>query len=165
MMIFRVGRWRNFAVSVIGLLLPFVFAFTWYFWNDQLTDAYVLLLSSLSFHLPDLAGFPPGDMGIAAMLLVFMLVSVAQTNRRLMEKNIDIRQMLVVSIWFLAGGFALILLFSESPADGLLLIVPASILFVSVISETRNLKWFERAIRLLLLLALINQYIHLFDAA
>ena len=165
MMIFRVGNWRNFAVTVIGLLLPFVFAFTWYFWNDQIPEAYTLLLSSLTFHFPDITAFSPGDMGIAPILLVFILVSAAQTNSRLMEKNIDIRQMLLVTIWFLAGGFVLILFFSESTADSLVLIVPASILFVSVVSETRNLKWFERAIRLLVLLALVNQYTHLFYAA
>lgn len=158
LIIFRVNEWRSFVVSFIGLLLPFVFTFTWYFWNDQTPEAYSLLLASLVFHMPDVANYPIGDWGIAIILLFFILISVVKTSNSLMEKNINIRQILLVTIYHLAIAFAIILFFSGNSTDSLLLMIPASLLVASLFSEARNSKWFERALRLLLLLALINQY-------
>jgi len=165
LIIFRVNQWRSFVVSFIGFLLPFVFAFTWYFWNDQTPEAYSLLLASLTFHLPDAANYPIGDWGIAIILLFFILVSVVKTSNSLMEKNINIRHILLVTMYYLAIAFAIILFFSGNSTDSLLLMIPASLLVASVFSEAKNPKWFERGIRLLLLLALINQYAQLFYAA
>jgi hypothetical protein len=165
LMIFRVSQWRNFIVSLVGLILPFIFVFTWYFWYDETSDAYALLFSSLAFHLPVTFTFSPGDWAMAIILLVFTLVSVIQTSKGLMEKNINIRQILIVTMYYLAIAVALILFFSKNSASSLLLSVPASLLLASVFSEIKNTKWFERALRLLLLLALLNQYTRLFYAA
>ena len=162
LMVFRVSQWRNYAVSLIGFLLPFVFAFTWCFWNDQTSEAYSLLLSSLEFHLPNAANYSLSDFGIVIILLLFTLVAVLKTSNSLMEKNINIRHILRITMYYLAFAFVLVLLFSESSTNSLLLSIPASLLLASVFSESKNPKWFERALRLLLLLVLINQYLSLF---
>jgi len=162
LMVFRVSQWRNYAVSLVGILLPFIFVFTWYFWNDQTPEAYSLFLSSLEFHLPDTTNYSFSDIGIAIILLLFTLVAVTKTSNSLMEKNINIRHILRITMYYLA--FVLALFFSESSADSLLMSVPASLLLASVFSESKNPKWFERALRLLLLLVLINQYLSLFYA-
>ena len=165
LMVFRVSQWRNYAVSLIGFLLPFVFAFTWYFWNDQTPEAYSLFLSSMEFHLPDAANYSLSDFGIAIILLVFIIIAVMKTSNSLMEKNINIRHILRITMYNLAFAFVLVLFFSESSANSLLISVPASLLLASVFSESKNSKWFERAVRLLLLLVLINQYLRLFYVA
>lgn len=164
LMVFRVSQWRNFIVSLVGLVLPFVFAFTWYFWNDETAEAYTLLLSSLAFHLPDTLTLLPGDWAMAIILLIFILVSLIKTSNRLMEKNINIRQILTVTMYYLSIAFALVLFFSKNSANSLLLSIPASLLLASVFSENKNNKWFERALILLLFLVLINQYTRLFYA-
>ena len=165
LMVFRVSQWRSYAVSLVGFLLPFVFAFTWYFWNDQTHEAWSLLLFSLEFHLPEAANYSLSDFGMAIILLLFIVVALIKTNNSLMEKNINIRHILRITMYYLAFAFVLVLFFSDSSSAGLLLSIPASLLLASVFSESKNTKWFERALRLLLLLIIINQYTGFFYAA
>jgi len=165
LLVFRISQWRNYAVSLIGLLIPFVFTFTWYFWNDQMQEASLLILSLFDFRLPDITNYSAGDLSISVILLIFTLVAVSKLSKSLMEKNINIRHILRITMYYLAAAFMLFLFFSESGANSLLLSIPASLLIAAVFSESKNPKWFERAIRLLLVLVFINQYIRFFYAA
>ncbi|MCF6170461.1 MAG: hypothetical protein L3J66_05725 [Bacteroidales bacterium] len=165
LLVFGVGQWRNFIVSLTGVSLPFLFVFTWYFWFDETGGAYDLLLSSLRFHVPELSNFRPADLTIVVILSALILVSIVKTNNSLMERNINLRQMLIVLLNYLAIAFALVLFFSDNYAGSLLLAIPASLLLASTITGAKNTKWYEWSVRLLGVLILFNQYFRLFYAA
>ena len=165
LIVFRVGQWRNYMVSLIGLLLPLVFAFTWYFWNDQLTEAYSLFNSTFRFHMPYATDYSVTDWGIVVLLLVFILVSVIKTSNSLMEMNINVRQILLVSMYYLAIVFVLVLFFSMNASVSLLVVVPASLITASTLTLAKKTKWYEWTLKLVLIFILFNQYSRLFYAA
>lgn len=82
-----------------------------------------------------------------------------------MEKNISIRQILIVTLNYALISIIVVLFFSTNSADSLLLAVPASLIFAATLSEIKKTKWPERLLKLTLLLILINQYAQLFYAA
>lgn len=47
---YRVSSWREYAVSVIGYTLPFIYYLSWLFWNDNL-PAGLIKLSESVYHL------------------------------------------------------------------------------------------------------------------
>jgi len=165
LLVFNQVNLRNIVVSVIGIALPFLFAFTWYFWFDQTSEAYSLLLSSFQFHLPNALSFSISDWGISLYLFLFLLMAVVKTNNNLMEKNISIRQILIVTLNYALISIIVVLFFSTNSADSLLLAIPASLIFAATLSEIKKTKWPERLLKLTLLLILINQYAQLFYAA
>ncbi len=40
LIIFRPFNWREWAISFVGVLVPYIFVFTWYFWNNQLQSLF-----------------------------------------------------------------------------------------------------------------------------
>ncbi len=115
-------------------------------------------------HLPDLLSYSIFDMILGVLLLVFIFIVVIQTNSGLMEKNINIRQMLIVTLNYLALAFLLFILFSESNASSLMLCVPASLVIASALTGVKKTKWYEWSLRSILLLIIANHYINLFYA-
>ena len=165
LLVFTVGQWRNFVVSLIGFVLPLLFAFTWYFWFDQLPEAYSLFLSSFTIHFPEVVPEWPIDWTVGIALLFFILVSALKTNSNLMEKNINIRQMLTVSLNYLAFSFVLVLLFATNSAYILLLAIPASLIVASTLTGIRKAKWYEWSLWFITLFILFNHYSYLLYAA
>jgi len=164
-MIFRVSQWRNFAVSIIGLLVPFLFVFTWYYWNDQSGEFRLLFLSSFQLSIADMVNYSISDSTMGIVLLILIVLSLVKTSNSLMEKTISIRQILNASMYYLLLAFVLGLLFTGSNGNSLIMVVPATLLMVNVLSDNKNNKWYARGLNMFLILALINQYIRLFYAA
>jgi len=47
---YRVSSWREYAVSIIGFVLPFIYYVSWLFWSDNLPDGLIRLSASV-YHL------------------------------------------------------------------------------------------------------------------
>lgn len=163
--IFRIVKWRFLLVSIVGFTIPLLYAFVWYFWFDQSSEAYTLLTSLWRFQLPDLLTYALIDMILGIVFLVFILIVVVQTINSLMERNINIRQMLAVTINLLVLAFLLFVLFSKSNAASLLMCIPASLILATSLTRVKKSKRYEWALRSILLLIIANQYFNLFYAA
>ncbi|RLD38223.1 MAG: hypothetical protein DRI89_14515, partial [Bacteroidetes bacterium] len=80
-------------------------------------------------------------------------------------KNINIRQMLTVSLNYLALSFVLVLLFATNSAYILFLAIPASLIIASTLTGIRKTKWYEWSVWFITLLILFNHYSYLLYVA
>lgn len=157
--IYSLYQWREWLISIIGLITPYLFLLVWFFWNDELDIALVnyrsFFLSFTGFHY----SFPSGFMNITIEIIIvlFFLWSLLNVFARLGEKQITIRKRYWAVLWmfvitfinfFIAGDF-----FSATQA---FLMIPMAI-FVSGALPGANRKWIaEILFGLLVILIVIN---------
>lgn len=163
--IFRIVKWRFLLVSIVGFIIPLLYTYTWYFWFGQSSEAFDLLTSLWVIHLPEILSYSIFDMILGGILLFFIFIVVVQTINSLMERNINIRQMLVVTINYLALTFLLFIIYSSFNVASLMMSIPASLILASALARVKKTRWYEWALRTVLLLIVANHYINLFYAA
>lgn len=163
--IFRIVKWRFFLVSIVGFTIPILYTFTWYFWFDQSKEAYNLFTSLWVIHLPDILSYSIFDLILGGILLVYIFIVVIRTINSLMERNINIRQILAVTLNYLVLTFLLFVLYSSSQVASLMMSIPAALIMASALTGVKKTKWYEWSLRLILLLFIANHYISLLNAA
>lgn len=158
LMIFTVSSWREYVVSIIGVLLPLFFSFSWYFFTDKHELFYEKFIAAFHF---DFTFLPMSimDLIVAVLLLGLIVPSVLKLSGSLLEKSIVLRQKLTFAIWLFALLLLLIILFAKSPASWVMLSVPATIILTSVASEIKKLKWVDLYLSLVFVLVLLNHYL------
>jgi len=157
--IYSLYRWREWVISIIGLITPYLFLGVWFFWNDELDAAFVnyhsFFLSFAGFHYTIPVGFI--NYVIEIIIALFFLWSLFNVMVRLDEKPITIRKRYWAVFWmfvitfinfFIAGDF-----FNATQA---FLMIPIAI-FVSGALPDVNRKWVvEILFGLLVILIVIN---------
>ncbi len=157
--IYSLYQWREWLISIIGLITPYLFLWVWFFWNDELDIAFenyqsfVLSFSGFHYSLP--IGFL--NYTIEIVIALFFLWALFKVLARLDEKPITIRKRYWAIFWmffitfinfFIAGDF-----FNATQA---FLMIPMTI-FVSVALLEVNRKWvIELIFGLLVVLIIIN---------
>lgn len=160
--IHRNSAWRNFATSLIGLVVPYVFIFTWYFWSDQLNDFLLNFSVKVSFIINKALNISTLDFIILSYTAIFLVIGVLKTLARLNEKNINLRRNLIISIYYLFATIVIFVLFAPDSGAALIIVIPAGTLMANAYYDLRNFKWYNMAFGILLLLILTNQYLKFF---
>jgi hypothetical protein len=155
---------RNFLITLVGLLIPFLFLFTWYFWNDTLSGQWKELIRKLTeiqtFNLfNSLTGF---DFMIIAFLMAILILAVLKTVFGIGETSITTRRNINLTFYFLIGLAVLVLLYATSPLTLLILAAPSAILVSHALYAIKN-KWLNLLFIILLALIIIHQYDYHFD--
>ncbi len=161
LMIFSVSTWRDYVVTLIGVLLPLFFTFFWYYFIDKQELFYSIFIDAFQFDF-SIVPISNMDLTIAILLLGFVLFSVLKLSGSLMERSIVLRQKLSITIWLLVFSFLIIFLFHKHPANGILLSVPVTIILTNVLAGVSKLKWYDLYISLVFILILVNHYLVLF---
>lgn len=157
--IYSLYQWREWLISIIGLVTPYLFLWVWFFWNDELDIAFVnyqsFFLSFSGFHY----SFPDGFINVAIEVIIVLvfLWSLLTVFTRLGEKPITIRKRYWGVLWmfvitfinfFAAGDFFI--------ATQAFLMIPMAI-FVSGALPDVNRKWVvEILFGLLVVMIVVN---------
>lgn len=161
--IHRLTDWRNFAASLIGIIMPYLFLFTWYLWaGSVIGNAKHLFEDYFFIRNIQLASFSINYL-IMIILLLIIVVSALNTLGRLREKNINLRRNLMVTVLYLAFVLLLSWYYGKIMETMLLIAVPAALLLANSTSQSKKLKLFNIVIYLLLGLILFNFYYGLFN--
>lgn len=154
----RAESWRSYIVSTIGLASPFLFAFVWYFWTDQLND-FVSLWVNL-FKIGDLTQFIEMsylNMASAIIIFFFVLYAMLKVLASLREKSINLRRNLMISFYFFVIVVLMVLL-SGQPEGMYLFVLPSAILLVQTLNKPSRERFVNMVLTLLILLILVTQY-------
>jgi len=162
LLIHRSGSWRNYLASLIGLLVPYFFILTWYYWSDQLQDylllftnrAFIGFYSPLSIRIPDLI--------IVSIIAVLLVIGVFKTIFRLNEKSINLRRNIIVTIYYLFTTILIFILFAPGSNASLIIVLPATLIMSNAFSDLRDFKWYNIVFSILLGMIVINQYLKFF---
>jgi len=157
---------RNFLISFAGILLPYLFIFTWFYVQETaiangLQLLQMLLNIDLAIHWNAFTYF---ELGILIFLLFIIMLSVLAAIAKMGEKSNFSRRNIVVLIYYIVSIVLLLLLFSAN-AEGILLLGLPAVFIVSVMVNSVNKNRFlNLAFWLLFMGILFNHYYHLFDA-
>ncbi len=150
---------RNFIISLAGLLLPYLFLFTWFFWNGTLTEHWhetirQLAEVGLSNTMGNLGVF---DMIALILSLLILIFAVLKAIGRFGEVSIYARRNILITLYYLMLTFLITLFYSETVLPLLILVPPAAMLVAATAYAKKN-KWWNILFTLYVLLILINQY-------
>lgn len=156
--IHRAESWRSYVVSTIGLASPFLFAFVWYFWTNQL-DNFISLWVNL-FKVGDLKQFIEMsfiDLANAVIIFFFVLYAMLKVLAGLREKSINLRRNLMISFYFFVI-VVLMVLISGQPEGMYLFVLPSGILLVQTLNKPSKERLVNMVLTLLIFLILATQY-------
>jgi hypothetical protein len=155
---------RNFLIVPAGIMLPFLFMFTWYFWNDTLGWQWQELIRQLTeiqkFNLfNSLTGF---DFVIIVFLMAVLVFSILKTVFGMGEASITTRRNINLTLYLLTGMTVIIILYASNPLMLLILAPPSVIVIAHALYAVKN-KWMNLLFLLLFLIIVIHQYGTYFD--
>lgn len=162
LIIFRPFVWREWIISVIGIVLPWIYLVFYYFWNENLDmleyDAlyYTFItpkksFNMLSFSLPEC---------IQAMILVLCaLLSTRKLFSDLRKGTVRERSNLLLLLWLFIFAFVSVFLAPEYYIPYLsFLSIPFSVFFSSYLLFERRTWLAETVFILLIISVFVNQF-------
>lgn len=156
---------RNFLISIAGMLLPYLFIFTWFYLQETAIINGLQLLQMLTDM--DLTvhwnAFTYIGLGILIFLLLIIVFSVLVTMAKMGEKSNFSRRNIVVLMYYLVSTVLSLLLFSANPEGILLLGLPAVFIVSIMVSSVHKNRFLNLAFWLLFAGILLNHYYQLFD--
>jgi len=151
--IYRSFSWREWLISIIGFVLPYVFLASYYFWNDCFLSKVHEYRQSLDFI--DLHKFSPTIYAniIFAILVLVLFFGIIKLLFIINEKAIRIRKFLSFFIWFVIISFVSLNFSAKYGILGfIMLITAASVIFTLYINNLKKSFWSESILIVLFLL-------------
>jgi len=159
--IHRLITLRNIIVSLVGIILPYVFLLTWFFYKDILLEESYVLFDSLNFDLAPFFLTDIIDIVVSIILLTLTIISIMGIAGRLNEKNINLRRNLIITMFYVFIAFFIFLFFSKSLISTLLMSIPAALIIGHWLSCIKKTRWYNIALSLVMVLIILNQYLYL----
>jgi hypothetical protein len=144
LIVLRPFVWREWTSSLIGLLTPFAFTFTWYYWNDNMGS---LIFEKIFFPTQDfvfdLASQKPEFIRIMAALLIIVFLSYLKVLAKNWPVNtILAKNLIVVLSWMSLLGATAFILAPVFRFEYLgLAAIPASIFIANYFNEIKMWWW------------------------
>ncbi len=157
--IHRVVEWRNFVVTLIGVVLPYAFLLTWLFFIDNMLENSFLLFDSLKIDMDLLLLSNPIEIIVSVILFSLIIVSVFGIVGTLNEKNINLRRNLIVILFYFISSFLILFFFSKSIISTLLMSIPSALMLANWLIGIKRVRWFNIALFLVMLLVILNQFL------
>jgi len=156
---------RNFVISIIGLLLPYLFIFTWFFWNDTLIENANRILMNLSGFYLNIQYWELGVFDIIMLLFSLLLIvfSVLDVINKLGEKSNYTRRNTLIILYFIGLLAIIIILFSGDSLALLLLALPATIIVSIALNAIEKKKWLNTFFIIFTLLIILYHYTDYFN--
>jgi hypothetical protein len=159
LIIHRSGYWKNFLASLMGLISPLFFVFLWYFWFNR-TEVISNALSTLYAVDPAyLLEFGVMDYAILFLLVLLTLAATLRASASLIEKNINLRRNMILTLYFLVIITLIVILFGRVEKSLMMISLPAALLVAQTVQEIRKVKPYNFVFLVLLALVLVNQYL------
>lgn len=155
----RIIIWRNFTVSIIGVSLPYVFLFTWFFYNNTILENSQALFSSFQINITPIFLSNYIEIIISVILFSIIALSMFGTLATLNEKNINLRRNLIVLLMYFISAFIIIIFSTKSLISTLLLSIPSALITAHWLSNIKKQRLFNIGLLLAIFLIILNQYL------
>ena len=159
--IFRIYHWREWVIPLTGVLTIYIFIWVYFFWNDQLGEAfanYNLLFTDLSFISVE------GPFHVLSLILLISITllgiwSLIRIGASYTENILVTRKRLGIVFWF-ALITMIIAVFSGNAAsyNKSFFITGISVLAAISLAQLKKPFWMEMIVGIILILAIINNY-------
>lgn len=141
---YRITSWREWIITIIGFILPYIYLITWLYWTDDQINGLIPLIESMA----DISIFsqylqPVEWVWIIGLISMVFLATVGGVNA-IQDKLISIRRKTFIMVNFLFVSLVLILLSGASFKSSLqFLYIPLSFFMASLIGFTKRSVFIE----------------------
>ncbi|MFV0375725.1 MAG: DUF6427 family protein [Mangrovibacterium sp.] len=160
MLIRKNPEWRNFVIPIVGILIPWLYAFSFYFLTDSLPELGTNIVRNVvsPVNLFD-AGLP---IKIYLGLLIFLtLLGSFFLVAQMEEKKVSSRKYFqIFFVIFIISMLVLLLIPSASQEMLIVIAIPLSFLFANYLIFMRRQFWGNLFIYLLIGMVIYLQFIH-----
>lgn len=150
--------WREYAASFIGLLLPLLYAFTYYFAVNKVSDFIDLFTNVIIKRENTILHLLPVQIYFAFLLLITIFSSffiLGQYD----EKKLSTRRFFQILFFYFCTSLLLFILPSVSYELLVLLVIPLTFLFTNYLTFMRRRFWAELFFTILILISIGLQFI------
>jgi hypothetical protein len=164
LMIFQLFHWREWLIPIIGLVTPFVFAASWFFWTDQLEIQYDFFISKVTFTLPELFSSSTPEFVIWFLLLVLFFMGLPVSIRLFNDNAADLRKKFRV-VTFMLFFTLLSAFFAGADLKWHLhiAIIPLTVFFTAYFIRHKRSFWGEIVITLIFVTAIAARILMAFQ--
>lgn len=159
LMIFRDFSWRNWAGAFLGLITPYIYAFSWIFIFKDIHT-----IREIYFSVPIMPAIPalnhPWPFFLFwALTALVLLRSIFSVLWHLNEKVISFRKKQMVVLWFMILS-QITLLFSQDSAlaHSIIIFVPLSFYYTIFFIQSRRKRWINDFVFLILAASLLLSF-------
>jgi len=158
LVIFRPFLWREWVISFIGVLVPYIFVVTWYFWNDVLD---YLVYDKMFFPMvfkTESAELSPSFYFMISTGLLIVLLSFGKLFSGISGGSQKTKKALVLMLWlFSFAGLSLLLAPGISTKYFSLLVIPLAVICSNYFLRIKKELWGE----LLFLIFFVSIFVNL----
>ena len=157
---FQNYSFRYLPITIVGIISPYLFLFTWLFWNDKmnLISTEWMLLGQNNYYPKEINGL--FNIMMISILSFFTLVSLGKIVPETPSKIIAIRRKTTLSLWFLLFSTIPFILFPDKISSNLFIIALSGLLgyYLRVI-KTKRL-WIDFLFSAFIVLIILNKYFY-----
>jgi len=159
LVVLRSFNWREWAISLIGVSLPYIFVMTWYFWFDQ----FETFINEKIFHFVMMKPFPfHNDTSfyiLGGALVTLCLFALLPYIRQIALNTVQIGKRLFIITWFIFLSLAAVFLIPDYTVVHFSLVaIPLSIYLANYFQNSKYV-WTREFIFLILLLAILYHHL------
>ena len=159
--IHRIVTWRNFVVSLVGVVLPYFILLTLFFTIGDLPEESYTIFETLQINTDILMITDPVEIVIAVILLLMIIISSIGIANRIPEKNINLRRNLIITFFYVALLLLVLFVFTKSLVLALLLCIPSALLLGHWLGNIKRTRYYDLALYTVITLMVLNQYLYL----
>lgn len=157
----RIVTWRNFVVSIVGVVLPYFLLLTLFFSIGDLPEESYFLFETLHISTDIVIITDPFEMAISVILLSIIFISSLGIANRIPEKNINLRRNLIITFFYVAILLLVLFVFTKSLVLFLLLCIPSALLMGHWLGNIKRTRYYDLAFYAVITLMTLNQYLYL----
>ncbi len=165
LMLNRINKIRAYLTTVLGLLIPFIYLFTYYFWIDTVSQKGADFLQNLSVHWPAAIHVNIFSTIIIFIIIVLIVSAIWKEYINLFKRKISKRRNTSITLYMLLILLFVFLFYSTGINFIVLLFVPAAIITNDYLRFVKRKKIAEIIVLILVVLELFNQYFILYNAS
>ena len=156
--VFQIYSWRYFPITLVGLITPYLFLFTWLYWYDKL-DLVLIEWEYISEQListPQINNLP--HIIIFSLLGFLILFSLSKIIPEIPGKIIAIRKKTSISLWFLFISLFPFIWSPDNISKNIIIIPIAGLVgYYLKTVKTRRI-WIDLVFTAFILLLIFNKY-------
>jgi len=149
---------RYLPITIIGLLSPYLFFFTWLFWFNDLNIiiAEWNFINKSFFQVLQIHGIL--QIIIFSILGFFAFISLSKILPEVPSKIIAIRQKTTLSLWLLVFSFYPLVFFPDLVSNNFFIIAYAGLLAYYLTTLKNKRLWIDLLFTIFVILLIINKY-------
>lgn len=156
--IYRIQSWRYWVIPIVGLLTPYLFLFTYYFWADSI-ELYWIQYQNYFSGIKLLFSSTDGYVRIIITILAFfMTISLTRVLGRINEKKIVIRKKIKISLNLLLMSVIILFLNNDLIIHASIIYIPITIFLTIYFSDLRKTFWPDLLFTLTVLLIIFAHF-------